>query len=58
MTLRNKVEKAIAEALAATPSDTKAAAIAACKIMEDEIGLDGNGWWDDDPEFQALLRSN
>jgi hypothetical protein len=27
-----------------------------CFVLEDEMGLAGNGWCDDDPEIQVLFR--
>jgi hypothetical protein len=29
-----------------------------CFLLEDKIGLAGNGWFDDDPEMQALFRDS
>lgn len=55
MPLRKEIEKAIADQLKATPNDTGAAAIAVCRLIENQLGLGGNGWWDDDPELQQLL---
>ena len=51
MTLRKQIEAAIASATGDAPK----AAVEVCKVLEDEIGLEGNGWWDNDPELQALL---
>lgn len=53
MTLREEIKKAIAEA----NGDTEKAAIAVCRVMENLVGLDGNGWFDDDPEMQELLKT-
>lgn len=51
MTLRQQIQSAIE----ATSGDTAKAAVAVCKVLEDEIGLDGNGWWGNDPELQEML---
>ena len=53
MTLREEIQKGIIEA----NGDTEKAAIAVCRLMEDTIGLNGNGWFDDDPQMQELLRT-
>jgi hypothetical protein len=52
MTLR---KQQIEAAIASAAGDPAKAAVAVCKVLEDEIGLDGNGWWDNDPELRALL---
>ena len=51
MTLRQKIEAAIK----AQNGDVEKAAIAICRLLEDEIGLDGNGWFDDDETMRDLL---
>ena len=50
-TLREKIQAAIDR----HPDDSGAASISVCKVLEREIGLAGNGWFDDDPEMQAAL---
>lgn len=42
-TLREKIEDIIKNM-----PDTEQAAIEVCLLLEDEIGLHGNGWFDDD----------
>ena len=37
--------------------DPAKAAIAICRLLEDEIGLSGNGWFDDDQELKDILFS-
>jgi hypothetical protein len=51
MTLRDKIKTAIDSA----KGDSDKAAIDVCRLLEDEIGLDGNGWFDDDEEMRELL---
>jgi len=53
MTLRQKITDAIKTANG-KPED---AGIAICLLLEDEIGLAGNGWFDDDPDMQCLLSA-
>ena len=50
MTLRDKIKKAIEKS-----NDAESAAIEVCKILEDEIGLSGNGWFDDDDTMLDIL---
>lgn len=57
MTLRQSVEAAVAEAMKAHPGDPKAVAMAACKAVEKQVDLEGNGWWDGDDEFLEYLRN-
>lgn len=45
MTLREKIEKIILE----NQDNPKISAIEICKMLDDEISLSGNGWFDDDP---------
>lgn len=52
MTLRNK----IAEVIKAADGDADQAAIEVCRLLEDEIGLAGNGWFDNDEEMLELLE--
>lgn len=52
MTLREKIEGTIRS----TGGNTEQAAIAVCRLLEDEIGLAGNGWFDNDEEMLALLN--
>jgi len=56
VTLRKKIEAAVAKAMAANPGDAKAVALEACAAFEWEVELAGNGWWDDDDEFLAFHR--
>jgi hypothetical protein len=51
MTLRQK----IAAAVKAANGDADQAAIAICQLLENEIGLSGNGWFDDDEELLEKL---
>jgi hypothetical protein len=52
MTLRTQIETAIR-----TSPDSERAAIAVCRLLEDEVGLAGKGWCDDDAELRALLAT-
>lgn len=45
--LRKEIEEAIKRCV----GNPEAAAVAVCRLLEDEIGLAGNGWFDDDPEL-------
>lgn len=51
MGLRQEIEQKIAEA----NGDPEKAAIAVCLLLEDELDLSGNGWFDEDHEFQEIL---
>ncbi len=51
MTLREQIAKAVK----AANGNADQAAIAICRLLEDEIGLEGNGWFDNDKEMLALL---
>ena len=51
MTLRED----ISEAMNVAKGDNDQAAIAICRLLEDRIGLVGNGWFDDDDEMRELL---
>lgn len=51
MTLRAKIEKFIQ----AANGDVAQAAINVCLLLEDTIGLAGNGWFDDDAEILAIF---
>lgn len=53
MTLRTQIEAAIR-----TSADVGQAAIAACRVLEVEIGLGRNGWVDDDDELRGLLAAS
>lgn len=44
MSLRSKIQAAIESA----NGDNEKSAIAVCVVLEDEIGLSDNGWFDDD----------
>lgn len=50
MTLRKKIEEIITK-----EQDHKKAAIEICKFLDDEIGLSGNGWFDDDQTMCDIL---
>lgn len=52
MTLRAQIETAIR-----TSPDSSTAALAVCRLLDDELGLMGNGWFDDDAELLALLSA-
>lgn len=52
MALRHK----IAEVIKNAGSDADQAAIEVCRLLEDEIGLAGNGWFDNDEEMLQLLE--
>jgi hypothetical protein len=49
--LRGKIQ-----AIAEKASSAEEVGHLVCYLLEDEIGLNGNGWFDDDPEMQSLLR--
>ena len=51
MTLREKIEKAISAG-----ANVEESAIEVCKLLENDIGLSGNGWFDDDPEMLDKLN--
>lgn len=50
VTLRDKIKQAIEQ-----NNDSEIASIEICKILEDEIGLSGNGWFDDDDIMLDIL---
>jgi hypothetical protein len=50
-TLKEKIELKILE----SDGDSEVAAINICLLLEDEIGLAGNGWFDNDQEFLNIL---
>jgi hypothetical protein len=49
--LREKIQD-----IAANASSPEEVGHLVCFVLEDEIGLAGNGWFDDDPEMQVLFR--
>ena len=51
-TLREAVE----DIIKAHGENVQEAAIAVCKMLEDEIGLAGNGWFDGDEVMLAALK--
>ena len=51
--LREVIQAAIERA----NGDAAKAAIAVCVVLEDEIGLAGNGWFDNDPVVEEALAS-
>ncbi|MCB4321484.1 hypothetical protein KOE80_04605 [Alcaligenes sp. 13f] len=54
MVLRKKIEQVIT----AASGNSEKAAFEVCLLLEDAIGLNGNGWFDDDEEMQKLLSSD
>jgi hypothetical protein len=50
-TLKEKIELKILE----SNGDSEGAAIEICLLLEDEVGLSGNGWFDNDQEFLNIL---
>lgn len=44
MNLRTKIQ----EKIAASNGDNETAVIEICKLLENKLGLSGNGWFDDD----------
>jgi hypothetical protein len=50
--LREKIQ----EKIAAAKGDADKAAIAVCLLLEDEIGLEGNGWFDDDLVMEEAFK--
>lgn len=50
-TLREKIEKKITE----SGNDSSKAAIEICILLDDEIGLIGNGWFDNDDVMHKLI---
>jgi hypothetical protein len=54
MFLRDKIEAAIT----AAQGDNKAAAMNVCVLLEQEVGLSGNGWFDGDEELFAVLADD
>lgn len=55
-TLREKVQKALEEA-GVPVGILEKAGIAACTVIEDEVGLAGNGWFDDDKVMLEALEA-
>ncbi|MDK6080365.1 hypothetical protein [Massilia varians] len=53
-TLREKIAEKIQQA----NGDTEKAAIEVCKLLEDRIGLAGNGWFDDDQTMLDALGAD
>jgi hypothetical protein len=53
-TLREQVEKQIVE----SNGDSKAAAIAICKLMNRHLDMEGNGWFDNDAVMLAALQGS
>lgn len=52
LTFREKISSAINDA----GGDADKAAIAICELLEEEIGLHGNGWFDDDPVILGKIE--
>lgn len=44
--------------LDAAKGDTSETAIEICQVLEDEVGLSGNGWFDDDELMLSLFESD
>jgi hypothetical protein len=51
--LREKIQD-----IAANASSPEEVGRLVCFVLENEIGLAGNGWFDDDPEMHALFRDS
>jgi hypothetical protein len=51
MTLRQDITEAVSDA----NGSPEQAAIAICRLLEEKIGLAGNGWFDDDDELLQML---
>ena len=54
MTLRAKIEAVIA----AAEGNSQKAALVVCVLLEDEIGLYGNGWFDGDETVLKVLMAD
>jgi hypothetical protein len=50
------VREAIKAAIQEAGGDIDKAALAACVAIDNEVGLTGNGWFDDDPEVYAAIK--
>lgn len=50
--LRAKIQ----DVLDAAKGDAAETAIELCQLLEDEIGLSGNGWFDDDELMLSVLE--
>ena len=48
----------IQAAIESNPGNAAAAALAICVLLDDEIGLAGNGWFDDDQVVQNALEQD
>lgn len=48
--LRGRIEETIR-----SESDPEKAAVAVCLLLENEIGLYGNGWFDDDDVLEKAI---
>ena len=49
--LRTEIQKIIAKS-----ENDKLAAFKILYFLEDKVGLEGNGWFDDDPEMLSFLE--
>lgn len=49
--LRDKIKKAIE----AADGDAEKASLKVCVLLEDEIGLAGNGWFDNDEPLEKAI---
>lgn len=48
MNLREQIEQKIAE----NPNNPEQAAFEVCKMLDLLLSLSGNGWFDDDPDYE------
>jgi hypothetical protein len=53
MTLRQKIQQIIDEGQSSDDSSKQI-----CIMLNDELSLDGNGWFEDDPELEALFENS
>lgn len=57
-TLRENITRIIEEICPVIKDgDTKLAAMEILRFLEQEIGLQGNGWFDNDPEMEDYLEN-
>lgn len=50
-----KLRAQIVELIKKNEGNIEKAGIDICLFLEDQLDLDGNGWFDDDHEFQEVL---
>jgi hypothetical protein len=53
MTLRQKIQQIIDEGQSSDDSSKQI-----CIMLNDELSLDGNGWFEDDPELKVLFEDS